>query len=314
MTCDAVNKLIPLYYYGELTPEEEDRVEEHVFACAACARETERQRALSAALDRRQVELPPDLLDECRASLAVGLQEGAPPQAAPRRGPWTLFLAAMADTVSGWQRFRQPLAATALIALGFFAARVPLWRTGGPISTASLLPTQASATVRSVATDNSGRVHIAYDETERRVIEGRPDDQNIRRLLVAGLHEENPDVRVQAVDLSVDLLKQRAELSDVREALLNRVTSDPNLGVRLKAMEGLKPLAGDPDVRKTLTHVLLADESAEMRNEAIDLLVSHRDDSIVGMLQGLVQREDNSYVRLKCEKALKDLNASAGTF
>ena len=27
-----------------------------------------------------------------------------------------------------------------------------------------------------------------------------------------------------------------------------------------------------------------------------------------------VQREENSYVRLKCEKALKDMNASIGTF
>jgi len=309
MTCDAVNKLIPLYYYGELTPDEEDRVEEHVFACAACARETERQRTLAAALDRRQVELPPLLLEECRAGLSIALHEGAPAPHAPRKGPWPLFLEALAETLSGLGRFRQPLAASALIALGFFAARVPAFR-NGPISTASLLPDQASATVRSVATDNSGRVHIAFDETERRVIEGLPDDQNIRRLLVAGLREENPDVRVQAVDL----LKERAALSDVREALLNRVSSDPNLGVRLKALEGLKPLAGDPEVRKTLAHVLLADESAEMRNEAIDLLVSHRDDSIVGMLQGLVQREDNSYVRLKCEKALKDLNASAGTF
>jgi hypothetical protein len=32
------------------------------------------------------------------------------------------------------------------------------------------------------------------------------------------------------------------------------------------------------------------------------------------MLQSVMQREDNGYVRLKCEKALKELNASIGTF
>jgi hypothetical protein len=42
--------------------------------------------------------------------------------------------------------------------------------------------------------------------------------------------------------------------------------------------------------------------------------VLHRDDSMVGVLQNLVQTEDNNYVRLKCEKALKDMNASIGTF
>jgi hypothetical protein len=35
---------------------------------------------------------------------------------------------------------------------------------------------------------------------------------------------------------------------------------------------------------------------------------------VVGVLQGLVQREDNDTVRRKLEKALKDMNASIGTF
>ena len=71
MTCDSVGRLIPLYFYGELMPEEEDRLEEHLHACAGCTREMERQRALAAALDRRQTELPPMLLDACRADLLV---------------------------------------------------------------------------------------------------------------------------------------------------------------------------------------------------------------------------------------------------
>ena len=32
MSCDAIGKLIPLYFYGELLPEEEDRVEAIVLA------------------------------------------------------------------------------------------------------------------------------------------------------------------------------------------------------------------------------------------------------------------------------------------
>ena len=37
-------------------------------------------------------------------------------------------------------------------------------------------------------------------------------------------------------------------------------------------------------------------------------------DQIVGVLQNVVQKDNNSYVRLKCEKALKEMNASVGTF
>jgi HEAT repeats/Putative zinc-finger len=308
MNCDALRKLIPLYYYGELTPDEEDRVEAHVFECAACARETERQRALASALDRRQMDPPASLVGECRADLMLAIQEGAPLPRRASKGPWTLFLEAMADTLSGLGRFRQPLTAAAMLALGFLSARyLPSFSSPASPSPAS---NPSFATVRSVLADNSGRVQIAYDETQRRVVSGRMDDQAIRKLLVAGLQEENPDVRVQAADL----LKARAAASDVREALLNRLATDPNPGVRLKALDGLTPVAGDPDVRKTLAQVLLADDNPAVRMEAVNLLVTHPDDSMVGVLQNLMQREDNNYVRSKCEKALKELNASVGTF
>jgi HEAT repeat protein len=113
---------------------------------------------------------------------------------------------------------------------------------------------------------------------------------------------------------AVDLLKARAASGEVKEALLNRLANDPNAGVRLKALEGLRPLASDPEVRKTLAQVLLADSNDGVRMEAVKLLIEHRDDSMVGLLQNLVQREGNGYVRLQCEKALKELNASVGTF
>ena len=50
MTCDSILKLIPLYYYGELTPDEEERVEEHTHGCPACTGELVQQRALAARL------------------------------------------------------------------------------------------------------------------------------------------------------------------------------------------------------------------------------------------------------------------------
>ena len=104
------------------------------------------------------------------------------------------------------------------------------------------------------------------------------------------------------------------ERTEVRDALLNALTQDSNSGVRLKAIEGLKPLAADQEVRKTLRHVLLSDDNVAVRMQVIDLLVAHRDDNMVGVMQGLVQRENNNSVRLKLEKALRDMNASIGTF
>ena len=315
MTCDSVSNLISLYYYGELMPEEEDRLETHLAGCAACARELERQRKLAAALDQRTATVSPLLLDDCRADLMAAVAGGAPRMSGQRKGPWTLFLEAMASTFGGMGRLRQPLGATVLVALGFMAAKITpanfaLLRGSGTLSTASMTPDDVFSTVRSVQPDAAGRVQISFDETHRRAVEGRMDDPAIQRLLLAASHEENPAVRVE----SVDILKSSAGSSQVRDALLNALATDPIASVRLKALEGLKPISTDPAVRKTLSQVLLTDDNAAVRMQVVDLLVAHRDDSMVGMLQNLMQHEDNGYVRLKCEKALKEMNASIGTF
>jgi anti-sigma factor RsiW len=307
MTCDSVARLIPLYFYGELIPEEEDRLEEHLHGCAGCTREMERQRAMAAALDRHQAEVPPMLIESCRADLLAAIQGGAPRFLKPAKGPWTLFLEALAATLSGFHRYRTPVGAVALVAVGFFAARF----TGAGLPASSLSPAgEVFSTVRSVEAGSSGRVKIAFDETRRRVVSGATGDRDIQRLLLAAAREDNPAVRVE----SVDLLGSGADSLEVRDALLNAVARDSNAGVRLKALDGLKPLAADPQVRKTLAQVLLADDNPAVRMQVVDLLVSHRDDAMVGVLQNLVQKEDNNYVRLKCEKALKDMNASIGTF
>jgi len=213
------------------------------------------------------------------------------------------------------------VSALALIAIGFFAARF----TGAGMGNLAITPNAAPpmaynasmtgpddvfSTVRSVQPDNSGRVQISLDETRRRVISGNVADPNIQKYLVAAASEENPAVRVE----SVGLLKSRVDSTEVRDALLNLVANDGNAEVRLKALEGLKGLAGDAAVRKTLVQVLRADDNAAMRLQAIDLLVTRHDDSMVGVLQNLWQKDGNSAVRLKCEKALKDMNASVGTF
>ena len=313
MTCDSVSKLIPLYFYAELTPDEEDRVEEHLHECRACAREMERQRSLAAAADTLAAEPPPRLLSECRADLMAAIQGGAP-RREPSKGPWTLFLEALGATFAGAVRLRQPAGAMALIALGFLSARflgvTPAHSVSGLMTAGLASADEVFSTVRSVQPDRAGHVQIAFDETRRKVVSGSMEDPNIRHLLLAGVNEENAAVRVE----SVDLLKGQAAAAEVRDALLNRVVADPNDGVRLHALEGLKPFIDDPTVRKTLAQVLLADRNDAVRMQVVDLLIARRDDSTVGVLQSVMQREENNYVRLKCEKALKAMNASIGTF
>jgi anti-sigma factor RsiW len=319
MNCESVSKLIPLYYYGELPPDDEERLEQHLDACAACARHAESQRAVHTALDRREMQPSAALLAECRHDLMRAIYRNEAPvlhrpalASAPPPNRLREIFAAWMPSLGPW---RMPLGASALLALGFVTAR--LTAPGGaigPFNAASLTP-EVISSVRSVqpaaGAGRSGEVQIVLDETRRRVVSGRLNDSNIQRLMLTAAHDENnPGVRWE----SVDLLKSQSDSSPVRALLLNRVVEDPNPGVRMKALEGLKAYTSDPEVRKVLAEVLLHDEYPGVRIGAVDALTAHTDDNMVGVLQSVVQKEDNGYVRSRCVKALKDMNASVGTF
>ena len=312
MNCDAVVKSIPLYFYGEVAPDAEDAIEEHLGTCAPCREEWERQKALAAALNRYEMAPPAELLAECRHDLSRAIyREESPVVRRSASDPWGLFREAFTSLWRPGIRFRQPAGAVALIALGFFAARFTgSWPAGGT-SFAGFTPDAMVSSIRSVQPDKTGNVQISLDETRRRVVSGRLDDHNIQRLLMAAAREQdNPGVRVE----SVELLKDRGSSAAVRSVLLEAVTHDPNPGVRLKALEGLKSFAADADVRKTLAQMLLKDQNAGVRIQAIDLLIANQDAATVSTLQTLIGKEDNNYVRMRCQNALRNMNASVGTF
>jgi len=287
-----------MYYYGELPPEQEENLEAHCAVCEPCGREVEKYRSFAGMLDEAELEPSLVLLSECRQMLAQRVTEWERP--APQVNWWRKLLDLNLD-------FRVPVGAVALIAVGWFGAKIVPGLTGSAgFNSASVM-----SSVRSVEPDASGRLVIAVDDVQRRVVSGGVNDANVRRLLLAAARDEsNPGVQVECVDA----LKKMAQSADVRAALLDTVQRDPNPSVRLKALEGLKGFAQDGEIRKALTAVLMNDGNAAVRVEAIDLLVAHRDDSMVGVLQNMVRKEDDGYVRVRLQKALQEMNASVGTF
>jgi hypothetical protein len=203
----------------------------------------------------------------------------------------------------------RPAGALALIAIGFIAARLIQ---APPAVVAPANGTEPIMTrVRNVEPDASGGVRVMVEETRQRVMSGRPEEDAIRRLLLAAVRDPaDPGLRVE----TMDILKRRPESADVRRALLYAVQHDPNAGVRLKALEGLKPFAAEVETRKALSQVLLADDNPGVRTQAIDLLIQTKEQDVVGVLQELLRREDNGYVRMRSQKALREMGASVETF
>ncbi|MBM3810702.1 MAG: hypothetical protein FJW20_03590 [Acidimicrobiia bacterium] len=295
MNCEKAREQLPLYVYGELefTPEEE--MEQHFSECGECREALERERRMHAALEATAVSAPAALLSECRRELRSVIRAKA-----ERRPWWRRWL-------PGEFHWMQPAAAAALLAVGFFSARLAPVKVGAETRNGEV----TASRVRLIEPDRNGAVRIVLEETRQRDVFGRPDEDRVRRLLLRAAQEPaDAGLRVE----SLDLLKAETTAREVREALKQALLEDPNPGVRMKALEALKPYAEQAEVRHALSQVLLKDESSGLRTQAIDLLIQHRTGDLVGVLQELMRHEENDYIRLRTQRVLQEMKASVETF
>jgi hypothetical protein len=305
MNCELARNQFSLFLYGELSFDDEEALEQHIEACKACSEALEHERALHGALQEEALEPSAGMLAQCRQQLHAELGAVRP----AGRQSWLGWLNALAFPAPVF-RFA---GAAALIALGFFGARVTntsfLSGTGANLAGVRVDP--VAARVRYVEPDANGRLQIVVDETRQRVISGRIEDDAIRRLMLNAMRESaDPGLRAE----SVELLKNTADQAEVRQALLYALQHDANPGVRLKALEGLKPFAADLEARRVLSRVLLSDDNPGVRTQAIDLLVQSKRPELASVLQKVLQKEDNTYVRQRSQRALREMNASIETF
>jgi hypothetical protein len=310
MSCEETKKNLALFLYGELSFDEEELVEAHIAGCRVCRAELDREKALFAALDRAELAPAPEALAESRAELRRRLVGVAQPSLArPDHGAgfWDRVREGFTIRFHFAPGFAQVAGAAAMLALGFVTARVTPNSFLGNFRSAGMVDPAVSR-VRYVEPTTSGRVQIVLDETRQRVLSGSVEDAAIQRLLLAAAKDpSDAGLRVE----SVDLLKNNSQSAEIRKALVYALEHDSNAGVRLKALDGLKQFADDPDTRQALTHVLLKDDNPGVRTQVIDLLVQRHTDSMVGVLQELMEKEDNNYIRMRCQKVLQEMNASA---
>jgi anti-sigma factor RsiW len=314
MTCEAARKNLPLFLYGELSFDEEELVEVHIDECAGCRQALAREKALFAALDGVELAPSAEALAESRAELRSRLALISQAAGTPVRGSgfWDKIREGFTIHFHFAPGIAQVAGAAAMLALGFLTARVAPnsflsnWHSAGLVE-------PATSRVRYVEPVSPGRVQIVLDETRQRVLSGSVNDEAIQRLLLTAAKDpSDAGLRVE----SVDLLKNNSQSAEIRKALVYSLQHDPNAGVRLKALDGLKQFAQDPDTRQALTQVLLKDDNPGVRTQVIDLLVQKNSDerhadAMVGVLQELLEKEDNGYIRMRCQKVLQEMNASA---
>lgn len=312
INCEWVRNYLPLFLYDELSFEEEEAIEAHAVTCGDCRAALDTERRLHAAFGSNDSTLPAGLLNGCRDRLAVQLTAEPAVGMSGRVRRWFQSIRWSPDLVL------RPLGGLALIAVGFFGARLlpPQDQPNAASPFVTSVAEPVATRVRRVEPSGAGRFQIVLDETRQRIVSGSPDDDQIRQLLISAASDpSDPGLRGEMIEI----LGSVAPSDQTRQALLHAL-EDSNDGIRLRALQGLRPMAHQSDVRRELARVLVNDSNQGMRTQAIDLLTDNqpgnalRENEMIGVFQDLMGHEQNHYVRMRVERQLQRVKASTEVY
>jgi hypothetical protein len=308
MKCEWVRENITLHVYGELADDARHELEQHISRCFDCAAELKAEQDFHALLAR---ELTADPSPNLLASSRMKLQEAL--ETTEQGGFWQR----LAFDPANWLRqvSFSPALASAILIVGFAGglgtAYKVLPHAGQSPATATataIAPAEASITgIRSITQDaGTNQVSIKYDTVSTLETQGSMNDQRIQQLLLfAARNNYNSGVRMD----SVDLLTQKPDISQVRDALTYALRYDTNPGVRLKALDGLGSFVkGDAQVRDAVLEALVSDSNQGVRTEALRLIEPAKaDGSVRGVLMTLAAKDSSQYIKSQARTMLAQL-------
>ena len=151
-----------------------------------------------------------------------------------------------------------------------------------------------------------GRVNHGTSASTQEVKRLDTEVQTLRRTVALSLLErQSATSRLQGISWS-----SRVEHpdSDLVSALLSTLNSDPNINVRLSALDAAEKFSGDPAVRKALVESIPRQDSPLVQIALIDAVVHMRDNTAATELRKLTgDREVNAAVRERAQWGLQKL-------
>ncbi len=131
--------------------------------------------------------------------------------------------------------------------------------------------------------------------------------QNMQQMLAVSLLEQrSPTERLRGINLSYSLEKPSTQTI---EALLNTLSSDPNINVRLAAVDALYLFYSSPSVKEAVIRSLSTQTSPLVQVALVDLLVTMRERQALESFKKLVESNElDPGVKQILERGIKELS------
>jgi hypothetical protein len=329
--CEEFDERLVLLAAGELAPDEEADVADHLKHCACCTEVLERERELVECFAASRIEPDAAILASCRSGLedALDRQEERswvrrianaflPAGGLSPRPAWSaalLVLVGFSVGILGPRLLQRP-AAVSGDSDSVASSDAPQFPSSGPSGTSPIDLHSAQVAGINVMPSGGGQqpeVELQMRAQQPFRMQGTVNNPNVKSVLLNILRNNDrfdPDVRLDAVDL----LRAKNDDPEVRDVLCHAVHTDPNAAVRLKSLEALNGAEPQDLVRKTLLDALVDDRNPGVRIEAINALRSMAaqgkvapDDHMLAVLRDRMQKDPNTYIRLQSAAAIRDL-------
>jgi len=271
MKCDEVKNQFPEYWSGELDEAAKFEVESHLAICAGCREENESLNAVWTKLGALPPEQPSPALRARFYAMLEGYQQGL----------------AQAKPVRSWREV-----------LGTWLSRLVPRRPVFQLATAALLL---------ILGFTGGYFLKPSPESSNEVAQLREEVHDMRQMVtVSLLKQQSASERLKGVSWSNQVMHPDPELLS---ALLQTMNYDPNVDVRLAAIDALNRFSTDPTVRKGLIESLPKQDSPLVQIAMIDLLVQLHERQSIDVLKQLTQDQElNRVVRERAQWGLQKLS------
>jgi hypothetical protein len=268
MTCEQAKERMVDRWVGAVDPAAGEELDTHLKACAECRQESQLLDAVWRGLGGMPVEEPSSASYVRFQEMLAAYRLGAAQAARERRAVQWSWLTALWPT--------RPLMQFATAALMLVAGLgVGHWMTG------------------------------RYQDQERLARLG-DEVKNMRQLITLSLlQQQSASERLRGVNWSV---RVEAPDSEVLNALMRTLNSDPNVNVRLAAVDALQHFSSDMRVRRGLRESLAMQTSPLVQLALIDWAVDSADRQSVDTLDQLQKQPDvNPAVKVRLTRAIDKL-------